>query len=191
MNERILMLDMDLTINDIYPPLVEALNEEYKLDLEPNNWKKYWWDHSLITAQITRKMVEDIFSSDEFFLHLPVMRGAKTAIPRLMKKFDVYVLTSPWMSSERPYADKYDWLKRHFPGLENKMIPTSHKWLVYGDILVDDHMPNCYSWKAFWDSKGLETKTASLKYPWTDPNKVDIIGKNWKELADKIEMALL
>lgn len=191
MQKPIIQLDLDLTINDIYPALVEELNDRYDLDLKPKKWRQYWSDHKIITPRIEYWMMEEVFSNDEFFLYLPVMRGAKTAIPRLMKKFDIYVLTNPWMKAERPYLDKYDWLKRHFSGLEKKMIPTSHKWLVYGDILVDDHTPNCESWKEWWRSKGLKVQTASLKYPWTDPNKIDIIGKNWKELADKIEAALL
>ena len=188
----ILQLDMDLTINDIYPPLVEELNNRYGLELEPKKWKgHYFEDHQVIHPSIERWMMDEIFSTNDFFLYLPVLRGAKTAVSRLRKNFDVYVLTSPWMSAERPYLDKYDWLKKHFPGLEKKMIPTAHKWLVYGDVLIDDHIPNCQSWKSWWASKGMNVKTASLKYPWTSENKVDIVGNNWKELADKIEIALL
>lgn len=191
MSKSIIQCDLDLTLNDIYPALIEEINDRYGLDLEPKKWKQYWRDHQIIDPRIEYRMMEEVFSSEEFFLHIPVMRGAKTAISRLMKKFDVYVLTNPWMSAERPYLDKRDWLKKHFPDLENKMNPTADKWLVYGDILIDDHTPNCKTWKAFWSSKGLKVQTASLEYPWTTADKVDIIGKNWKELVDKIEMALL
>jgi 5'(3')-deoxyribonucleotidase len=187
----ILLLDQDLCIADTYVALVEELNHRYSLGLNRRKCNEYFGDYTINHSEIKRWMINEIFSSDNFFLYLPVLPGARTAVKRLKKSFNIFVLTKPYMQTERPYLDKYEWLNKHFPFLASKMIPTEHKYLVYGDILIDDHMLNCKTWKSFWQKKKKKVKTASLKYPWTDNKIVDIVGNNWTDLVDQIEEQVL
>jgi 5'(3')-deoxyribonucleotidase len=185
-NRPILLLDMDLTIAATYDLLVARLNQEYGLDLDETNPSQYFEDHKIKDLRIERGAVDAIFSTNSFFLNLKPIYGAKTAIVRLGKYFDIHIVTRPWHQAEHPYLDKLNWIREHFPQLENKFIATGSKEIVYGDILVDDHMPFCKAWKQFWYSKGHWPKVASLKYSWTDELIVDIVGRNWTELSNKI-----
>lgn len=188
----ICLLDQDLTIADTYTPLIRELNRRWGLNLDPD-WKKhsYFGDHQILEPSIERVMLDEVFSTNDFFLHLPVLPGAITAVKRLRKNFDVYVLTRPWDQAEHPYMDKKNWLRKYFPELADKIIPTACKHLVYGDVLVDDHMLFLKSWSSFWRAQRKKVKTASLLYPWTDAKTVDIVGENWTHLVNKIEDTFL
>jgi 5'(3')-deoxyribonucleotidase len=176
-----------MCIADTYTPLVEELCNRYGLDLDPTKYTEYFGDHTTKHPEIERHMIDEIFSTDDFFLHLPVLRGAQTAVKRLERNFDVYILTRPWLQAEHPFMDKYNWLGKYFPKYADKIIATSQKQIVYGDILIDDHMPFCTKWKSFWCGKKMKPIVASLKYPWTDSKIVDIIGNNWTDLVNQIE----
>jgi len=182
MNKKVCLIDMDLTIADIYTPLVAHLNAEYSLNLQPSKSISYFGDHKILCPDITRKMIDTIFSKDNFFLNLPVIPGAKSALSRLDKYLDIYIVTSPWIYAKSPFKEKYLWLKKHFPKYASKIVATSQKHLIYGDYLIDDHIPFCKKWK----EKHSKSIVCSLKYNWTDTSIVDITEDKWKDLAFKI-----
>jgi 5'(3')-deoxyribonucleotidase len=187
MNRAVLLCDMDLTIADTYSKLIERLNEYYDLGLEQSKAFEYFGDHSPPAPPITRKQVEEVFSRDSFFLSLEPIDDSQKALKRLSRNFDIYIVTAPWMSAQHPYMDKYKWLKKYFPEFANKMIPTCHKQVIFGDILIDDHTTFCLDWKVFWRTRGGCPIVASLEYPWTDKEIVDITALNWNDLTLKIE----
>lgn len=187
MNKPVCLVDMDKTIADLNPRMIERLNQYFDLNLEQSRVYEYFGDHQILTSLITRKQQEEVFSRDSFFLSLDPIEGSQVALKRLSYNFDTYIVTAPWMSAGQPYMDKYNWLREYFPKLANKMIPTPYKHLVYGDILIDDNNTFCKNWKTFWTLKKKKVITASLEYPWTDKEIVDIIASDWKTLAWKIE----
>jgi len=71
------------------------------------------------------------------------MEGAVEAVKTLSDKYDVFILsTAPW-NNPSAWADKLEFVKRHFGDLLKKRLIISHrKDLCIGDFLVDDRDKN-------------------------------------------------
>ncbi len=98
---------------------------------------------------------------------LPV-RGAKQALKRLQRSTQVYVVTAPWPGSLHWPGERIVWLQKFgFHG--DKIVLTPAKYLVRGDILVDDRPENLLKWKEHHpDGTAVLWKTRG-NYPfWND-----------------------
>lgn len=77
-----------------------------------------------------------------FFRSVPVMEGAKEAVPELMKNFDVYIVSAA-MEFPQSLSEKYEWLKEHFPYIHWKNIAfCGSKSIIGTDYMIDDHVRN-------------------------------------------------
>lgn len=77
-----------------------------------------------------------------FFRTLPLMEGAQEAVQRLMKDFDVYIVSA---ATEFPQSlnEKYEWLQEHFPFVSWKNIVfCGDKSIIGTDYMIDDHVKN-------------------------------------------------
>ena len=83
----------------------------------------------------------------KIFRLMEPISGAISAIKKLSKYFDVFVLsTAPW-DNIGAWTDKIQWIKNHFGDgtdsiLYKKVIFTHHKQLSRGHILIDDRAKN-------------------------------------------------
>ena len=77
-----------------------------------------------------------------FFRGVAVMEGAKEAVQELMKYFDVYIVSAA-MEFPQSLAEKYEWLKEHFPFIHWKnIIFCGDKSIINTDYMIDDHVKN-------------------------------------------------
>ena len=77
-----------------------------------------------------------------FFRGVPVMEGATEAVQELMKYFDVYIVSAA-MEFPQSLAEKYEWLKEHFPFVHWKnIIFCGDKSIINTDYMIDDHVKN-------------------------------------------------
>jgi 5'-nucleotidase len=77
-----------------------------------------------------------------FFRGVPVMEGAKEAVVELMKHFDVYIVSAA-MEFPQSLAEKYEWLKEHFPFISwRNIIFCGDKSVISTDYMIDDHVKN-------------------------------------------------
>ena len=77
------------------------------------------------------------------FALMDPMPGAIDAVERLVKKYDVFILsTAPW-NNPSAWSDKLEWVKKYFGEVLFKRLIISHrKDLLKGDYLVDDRGKN-------------------------------------------------
>ena len=77
------------------------------------------------------------------FSTLKPMDGADEAINRLMKKFEVIILsTAPWKNVSS-WSEKRVWVENHLPSLpKKKLIISYNKSLLRGKYLIDDRPKN-------------------------------------------------
>lgn len=77
-----------------------------------------------------------------FFRSLALIKGALAAVEQLRdnKNVEVYILTAPSTKNPLSYTEKRLWVEDKF-GYEmtHNLIICSHKGLLKGDILIDDH----------------------------------------------------
>lgn len=75
------------------------------------------------------------------------MEGALDAVCKLVKKYDVYVLsTAPWLNATA-WSDKLLWIQKYFGKdegslLYKRLIVSHHKNLNSGAYLIDDRTKN-------------------------------------------------
>lgn len=77
------------------------------------------------------------------FALMDPMPGAIDAVERLVKKYDVFILsTAPW-NNPSAWSDKLEWVKKYFGEVLFKRLIISHrKDLLKGDYLIDDRGKN-------------------------------------------------
>lgn len=128
--------------------------------------------HNLITS---------IFAEPDFFLNLPEVPGAVEGINRLAKKHDVYICTAPLTAYEHCVLEKYKWVHQHL-GFEwtKRIIITKHKFLVGGDILIDDTPDVAQGKPHIWKQLLFET-------PYSKFHNLDTV--NWKTVDAKLSRA--
>ena len=81
-----------------------------------------------------------LLHAEGFFLNLPPMAGAVAAVKAMVGKgYRVSFCTSPVLSSLYCAGEKFEWVRRHFgPEWVSRIVLTSDKTLVRGDVLIDD-----------------------------------------------------
>lgn len=144
-SERIRFLtDVDEVLCNFQKPALEAMAR-----LGKNIGEDYdQWDIFLcLTPEEKAKVFADI-ETPGFCRSLEPLPGAVEAIREIQTFADVYAVTSPFHSPTWVH-ERDAWLKEHF-GLEKKnIVYTSAKYLVGGDVLLDDRPENVTKWREF------------------------------------------
>jgi hypothetical protein len=60
---------------------------------------------------------------------------------------EIYIVTSPWNSNPTWTHDREEWLYRNFGIPYNRVIHTSAKYLVRGDVFIDDKASAVAKWR--------------------------------------------
>ena len=82
----------------------------------------------------------DADNIDGLFAEMDPMPGALEAYRAMVSDgHDVFILsTAPW-DNPSAWSDKLNWVKQHLGDVAQKrLILTHHKYLVSGDVLIDD-----------------------------------------------------
>lgn len=86
-----------------------------------------------------RETIYNIFCESGFFRHLAPIEGAIEAVREMATRFEVYICTSPLSGHSACEQEKVDWVGQHLgKAFKKRVILTSDKTLVRGDILIDD-----------------------------------------------------
>lgn len=101
-------------------------------------------------------------------------------------EFDIYILTKAPRNSVNAWTEKVKWIQREIP--ESTITLTQDKGIVYGKILVDDHIPYIKRWLQN-RPRGLVIMPA---HPWnenfTHPNVIRYNGTNLHKIKKAMEI---
>lgn len=79
-------------------------------------------------------------------LSIPVIPGSLEGVKGLQERGDLYIVTSPFTSVPTWTHERDKWLERHFGIHPRQIVHTSAKYLVTGDVLIDDKPSNLQAW---------------------------------------------
>lgn len=142
----IILVDLDDTLNKFAPSFWDVYNKTYN---ENQNYENVTsWN----LQDFAREDADayGLLRTPGFFRNLPLKDYAEEFMRNIYKKYDVYLVTdAPAGTSHcdveageaysNPADDKRKWVKEHFPYFpQDQIIFCSHKWMIEGDILVDD-----------------------------------------------------
>ncbi len=118
-----ILIDLDNVLVD-FQSGIDACSDDIKADR---------------AARKRRGLTEDWDEVEGIFALMQPMPGAIEAYQELTKRHDVFIVsTAPW-ENPSAWSDKLIWVKTHLDKFADKrLILTHHKYLIAGDILIDD-----------------------------------------------------
>lgn len=131
-----ILVDMDDVLECLVEGWCRLLNEQYGTSVTRDDVKD--WNISLAFPELTREQVYAPELEDELWDYVLPMPGADEALHYLMDKgHEIIVVTATEYQSLRAKMEKV--LFRYFPYLTwDRVIITSRKYLIKGDVLIDD-----------------------------------------------------
>jgi 5'(3')-deoxyribonucleotidase len=144
MKRPIVLLDCDGVLSDFYSGCRAALRAR-DLHTAADSIRA---DRSLFGGMTPEaaKVLRDAIEAPGFAAGLEVHAHAQEAVRELSSLCEVVYVTAPWIGSATWASERAAWLAEHFGARKGQVISTHAKWLVRGDIFVDDHLPNVREW---------------------------------------------
>ena len=131
-----ILVDMDDVLEQLVDAWVKYLNRNYGTNVtrdEVNDW-------NICTAfpMLDKETVYSPEFDDEFWKEVQPMPGADEALRKLMADgHEIYVVTATLYETLRSKMDNV--LFRYFPYIDwSHVIITSRKYMIKGDVLIDD-----------------------------------------------------
>lgn len=126
---------MDEVIADFAEKHLEVYNAHFNASLTAEDLlgHRLW---TLFPHQATE--IIEFLNDPLFFRHLGVIQGSQEVIAELNEQYEIFIATA---AMERPssFAAKFEWLKEHFPFLdERKFVFCGDKSIIHADYLIDD-----------------------------------------------------
>lgn len=145
MRRPTILVDIDDTLNQFASTFWGIYNEVYEEDqdyTQVDSWNLQDYARDDIH-------VYDLLKHPGIFRNIPLKEYATMFMKSLYENYHVYIVTdSPSGTSycqrkdghfSNPADDKRKWVMEHFPFFpQDQLIFCSHKWMITGDLLIDD-----------------------------------------------------
>lgn len=129
-------IDMDEVIADFNPKHLRVFNQDYQENLTVDD---------LMGTRLRelrpqyRNEILGYLKDPAFFRDLEVMKDSREVIQQLCERFEVFITTAA-MEFPSSFTAKYEWLKEHFPFLnEMNFVFCGDKSIIHADYLIDDN----------------------------------------------------
>lgn len=134
-----ILLDVDDTLLDWSSRYDELLNK-YGFPEINRTHEQHTFNLFAGRTPQEEKTIRDIMNFPNFYKNLEPKKGAQEAVDKMMTDgHEVFLVSSPWVSNISSMSDKYANIEsifgKHF---QERLILTTDKTLVHGDVLVDD-----------------------------------------------------
>lgn len=146
-NKMVILVDIDDVINNLCQTWTTWLNTKYKLSVQYDDI--ITWDMAGYYPELTNEQIyEPLFMPKFWQLVLPRFDAIKYIDMLVKEKYDVYLCTT---SHYKTIDIKFENIvAKYFPFIPwNKIIITSKKQMIRGDVLIDDGIHNleggCYT----------------------------------------------
>lgn len=166
MSRPVVLVDVDDVLADFYTAVLRIAGEILGRDVSAE--PRTTWDiiDALGFTDAQTAAFKQAVGRSAFCASLAPHLGAREGITRLREIADVYAVTAPFHSlywvSERDW-----WLAEHFDFTRKQIVHTDAKYLVKGDVFVDDKPDHVRQWAA------RHTGAAVL---WAQPYNVDALA---------------
>lgn len=136
-----ILVDLDGTIADWGAEYGRQLDKfGAEADALPRHRDQVSFNLNAGRSKREREIIAAVLNAPDFYRNLAPIAGAKTALRAALKDgHDIRFVTSPWVSNPTCASDKLNWIVKHYGAhWGQRVVITTDKTLVYGDILVDD-----------------------------------------------------
>jgi len=181
----IILLDCDDVLAQFTQGVIDVLNRKLGHDFDINDVTDWDMAHSL---GVSNNVIFGIAGEEGFCVGLDVMPGAKEGVEKLRQYGEIYVVTSPIHTSRTWQFERTKWLHKHFDIPASRVIQTSAKHLIFGDVFIDDRVSHVTKWLNY---QSVEASGYVLDVPWPrsrDESALALYKDNWGDLLNGLEM---
>lgn len=181
---------MDGIIVNLTQKWLNLYNRDHDAQLEIADIKE--WELSKSVKKGVK--INDYLYTPNFFLDVDPIEGALEGLKAIQDAgHHLVILSAPsWPGNSA--TDKITWMQRHAPFVNKRDIILGHnKFLVRGDILIDDSPTNIQSYRAHWPL----AKIMTIAYPFNQKVRqlCDVFAEGfsntknaWKTIVSEINM---
>lgn len=182
MNNKIdLFLDFDDTICLTSKQFVKLANKKYKKEEDWNNINR--WDFKDLYPEITNNDIDNIFSSEDFFVGLELCENCLDVINSVKNLVNIHIAT---IGTDKNLKNKMKWIKENlnmdfnFNGILDTGINDKSSIDMSGAIFVDDRIDNLRSSNA--NIKILYRNYHNYSWQQIEPNDNIYVVDSWKQI---------
>jgi 5'(3')-deoxyribonucleotidase len=161
---QVVLLDVD----DVVCRCVQGMANEAgkKLGVEISEDDVKTWDfHDTIDGPGLKEHIEEKMSEKGWCLSLEPFPGAIEGVKRLMTIAEIFFVTAPF-HGEHWMHERRSWLYSNFGVDRDRVIQGHSKFLVRGDVFVDDKVENLVRWEKY----GRENNMSGVPVLWDRPH---------------------
>lgn len=175
MRKLTILIDLDATVVDLHPTWYSKYNERYGDDLSMERVTS-WNTHLYAKAG---KAIYQILREPGLYRHLPALPGALEATQELKKMGHrlVIVTSAPRFT----HSDKAAWVDQYMPWVDHEdVFMGGSKYLVFGDVLIDDGPHNIKEYREQW---GFYPLLCAISHPYNQEinGVADLMAQDWKD----------
>ena len=182
MNNKIdLFLDFDDTICLTSKQFVKLANKKYKKEEDWNNINR--WDFKDLYPEITNNDIDNIFSSEDFFVDLELCENCLDVINSIKNLVNIHIAT---IGTDKNLKNKMKWIKENlnvdfnFNGILDAGINDKSSIDMSGAIFVDDRTDNLRSSNA--NIKILYKNYHNYSWQQIEPNDNIYVVDSWEQI---------
>lgn len=147
MSKPVLLLDCDGVLADFNQASLDDIRALTGITYTREEIVEFELLNCFPLSKRDKKYIKSLRARPGWCSEIPPFENAKEPVKLLNKLTDLYIVTSPWMSKHW-VPERYEWLEKHFNIPHEKVWFGKHKWMVQGDIFVDDKTENCLDYKS-------------------------------------------
>lgn len=142
-----LLIDVDEVTCHFVPEYKRIATSLLGRDLSGYNADDSWHiEEALGLSAEEGDAVWEVCCRPGFAAHLEPVAGAVEAINKLSIEHEIVFVTAPLKLSPTWGYDRRAWLRQYFPNVNFKLVLTKDKYLVDGDVMIDDHPQLITQW---------------------------------------------
>lgn len=185
-------VDLDDTLGNFIPALVEFHNNVYGTKIKVEDFKSYrfWETWGGTLEQAVEKVYE--FFKTPYFKNIKPVEGAKEVLERLKKNNELFIITARQESIRK---ETEEWLNKNYPNIFSKIYFTNQYSLggtettkkkicdeLEMDVLIEDNINYTF------ECAGPNRKVYLIDRPWNQSAELPQNAKrvySWKEINIK------
>jgi 5'(3')-deoxyribonucleotidase len=170
---------MDQVIVNLNKGWLATYNELYDDNMKEEELFIDWAIHKRVKCGTE---IYKILATPMFARMLEPIDGAIDSVMRVSEKYDTFIISSASRSGQF-CLEKHLWLENYLPKFDLRRLILCHpKWMIRGDILIDDRLKNIKKWKQFNPGGcGILMAASTNK---NETKGFDIKVSSWKEITD-------
>ena len=165
----VVLLDVDDVVCRCVQGMADVAGKKLGVEISESDVKT--WDfHDTITGPGLQEHIEEMMSQKGWCRNLVPFPGAINGVKSLMEVAEIFFVTAPF-HGEHWMHERREWLYHHF-GIDRDRVLQGHsKFLVRGELFIDDKVENLMKWQDYGDENGLDGQALLWDRPYnrTDP----------------------